>query len=65
MISSAVFLCLIAEVTFKYLHVFLIAMHEIASAAEVYLEPFQTYVIEILCENSKWILTLNSRKALS
>ena len=35
-----------------YLHIFLIAMHEIDTAAEVYLEPFQTYMIKIFCENS-------------
>ena len=31
---------------------FLITVHEIDTAAEVYLEPFQTYMIEIFCENS-------------
>ena len=34
-----------------YLHVFLITMHEIDTAAEVYLEPFQTYLIELFCKN--------------
>ena len=27
-------------------------MHEIDTTAEVYLEPFETYIIELLCENS-------------
>ena len=31
---------------------FLIAMHEIDTAAEVQLELFQTYMIEIFCESS-------------
>ena len=31
---------------------FLITMHEIDTAAEVHLEPFQTFMIEIFCENS-------------
>ena len=35
-----------------YLHSFLITMHEIDTAAEVHLEPFQTFMIEIFCENS-------------
>ena len=35
-----------------YLHVFLITMHEIDTAAEVYLELFQTYMLELFCENS-------------
>ena len=39
-------------VAILYLHMFLITMHEIDTAAEVYLEPFQTYMIEIFCENS-------------
>ena len=30
-----------------YLHIFLITMHQIDTAAEVPLEPFQTYMIEI------------------
>ena len=30
-----------------YLHIFLITMHEIETAAEVYLEPF-----ELFCKNS-------------
>ena len=47
------------------LHVFLITMYEAATAVEVYLEPFQTYMVELLCENSKRLLALNSRKAPS
>ena len=35
-----------------YLHVFLITIHEIDTAAEVYVEIFQTYVLELFCENS-------------
>ena len=35
-----------------YLHIFLITMHEIDTAAEVPLEPFQTFMIEIFGENS-------------
>ena len=35
-----------------YLHSFLITMHEIDTAAEVHLEPFQTFMIEIFCEDS-------------
>ena len=35
-----------------YLHIFLITMHGIDTAAEVQLEPFQTYMIEIFCKNS-------------
>ena len=31
---------------------FLIKMHEIDTAAEVHLEPFQTYMIKLSCENS-------------
>ena len=31
---------------------FLITMHEIDTAAEVQLELFQTYMIEIFCESS-------------
>ena len=31
---------------------FLIKMHEIDTAAEVYLEPFQTYMIELFCKNN-------------
>ena len=31
---------------------FLITMHEIDTAAEVHLEPFQTFMIKIFCENS-------------
>ena len=30
---------------------FLITMLEIDTAAEVYLEPFQTYMIELFCKN--------------
>ena len=44
---------------------FLITMHEIDTAVEVYLEPFQTYMIELFCENSKRLLALNSKKAPS
>ena len=33
-------------------HVFLITMHKIDTAAEVYLGPMQTYMNEIFCENS-------------
>ena len=32
---------------------FLITMHEIDTAAELYLETVQTYMIEIFCENSQ------------
>ena len=35
-----------------YLQGFFITMHETDTAAEVYLEPFQTYMIEHFCENS-------------
>ena len=35
-----------------YLHVFLIIMHKIDTAAEVYLELFQIYMLELFCENS-------------
>ena len=38
-------------------------MHEIDTAAEVYLESFQTYMIEIFCENSSQLLALNSNKS--
>ena len=31
---------------------FLITMHEIDAAAEVNLEPFQTYMIELFCKNN-------------
>ena len=34
-------------------------MHGIDTAADVYLEPFQTYMIEIFCENSEQLLALN------
>ena len=42
-----------------YLHIFLITMLEIDTAAGVYLEPFQTYMIEIFSKivNSFWLLT--------
>ena len=33
-------------------HVFLITMLEIDTAADVYLELFQTYTLELFCENS-------------
>ena len=35
-----------------FIFIFLIKMHEIDTAAEVYLEPFQTYMIEIFSKNS-------------
>ena len=35
-----------------YLRVFLITMHKIDTAVEVYLELFQTYKLELFCENS-------------
>ena len=41
-------------------HVFLVIMHEIDTAAELYLEPFQIYMIGIFCEksfNGFWLLT--------
>ena len=44
------------------LHVFLITMHEIDTTAEVYLEPIQTYMIEIFCKN-KQLLAHNSNKS--
>ena len=34
------------------IHIFLIKMHEVDTTAEVYLEPFQTYMIGIFCEKS-------------
>ena len=42
-----------------YLHVFLITMHETNTAAEVYLEPFQRYMIEHFAKivNGYWLLT--------
>ena len=46
-----------------YLHVFLITIHEIDTPSEVYLEPFQRYMIELFCENSSRLLALNSKKA--
>ena len=33
-----------------YLHDFLIAMHEIDTAAEMYLEPFPTYMFELFLQ---------------
>ena len=33
-----------------YIHISLITMHEIDTAAEVHLEPFQKYVIEIFAK---------------
>ena len=33
-----------------YLHVLIITMYNIPTAAEVYLEPFQTYMIGLFCE---------------
>ena len=35
-----------------YLHILLITMYEADTAAEVYLEPFETYMIEIFYEIS-------------
>ena len=35
-----------------YLHFFLIAMRGIDTAARVYVEPFQTSMLELFCENS-------------
>ena len=35
-----------------YLHVFLIAVHGIDTAAGVHVEPFQTNMLEFFCENS-------------
>ena len=35
-----------------YLHVFLITMREIDTAAEVYLELPQTYMLELFCKNN-------------
>ena len=40
------------DIGMLYLHIFLITMHEIDAGAEVYLELFQTYIIEIFCENN-------------
>ena len=42
-----------------YLHVFF------NYGVEVYLKPFQTYLIELFCKNSKWVLALISKKAPS
>ena len=33
-----------------YLHIFLITMHEIDTAAEVYLESFLTYMFELFLQ---------------
>ena len=33
-----------------YLMIFFITMHEIDTAAEVYLEPFLTYKFELFCK---------------
>ena len=33
-----------------YLMIFFITMHEIDTAAEVYLEPFPTYKFELFCK---------------
>ena len=46
-----------------YLHIFLITLHEIDTAAKVYLQLFQTYMIELFCENSYQFLALNSNKS--
>ena len=35
-----------------HLHFFLIAMRGIDTAARVYVEPFQTSMLELFCENS-------------
>ena len=35
-----------------YLHVFLVAMCGIDTAAGVYVEPFQTNMFELFCKNS-------------
>ena len=50
----------IGMLTFTF---FSITMHGIDTAAEVYLEPFQTYMIEIFCENSYQLLALNWNKS--
>ena len=39
-------------ISMAYLHVFLIAMHEIDTAEKLYLEHFQIYILELFCENS-------------
>ena len=45
-------------VAILYLHMFLITMHEIDTAAEVYLEPFQTYMrFFATIVKSFWLLT--------
>ena len=36
-----------------YLHVFLITMLEIDTSADVYFELFQTYTLELFCEDSE------------
>ena len=48
-----------------FLTFFLITMHEVATPVDVHLESFQTYMIELLCENSIRLLALKSRKAPS
>ena len=37
-------------IAMAYLHVFLITMHEIDTAAEVYLEPFLTHIFEFVLQ---------------
>ena len=38
-----------------YLHVFFIAMHGTDAAVGMYVEPFQTNLLELFCENSSWL----------
>ena len=40
------------QIGMAYRHVFVIKMHEIDTAAEAYLELFQTYMSELFCENN-------------
>ena len=40
------------DIGMAYLHDFLIAMRGIDRAAGVYVEPFQTNILELFCENS-------------
>ena len=39
-------------IAMAYLHVFLMAIYKIDTAAEVYLEPFSRCMIKLFCENS-------------
>ena len=39
-------------IAMAYPHVSLITMHKTDTAVEVYLELFQTYMLELFCENS-------------